>query len=134
VAAGRVDLRERRIPTPFVHATAGVIAVALAVAAAVAGEWDRFASALMFAAAVTAVFALAQQIMPERLGMGDVRLAFVVTLTAGWHGLDVVLALWWWTSLAALVAALVARRRGEKYIPTAPAMAVGWSVALVLGT
>lgn len=134
VVVGRVDLRERRIPTPMVLGMGGVVAVALAATAATAGEWDRLASALLFAAGVTALFALGWLVKPEGLGLGDVRLAFVVTLTAGWHGLDVVLALWWWTSVAALVGALVVRGRGVRHIPLAPAAAAGWAVALVLGT
>jgi prepilin signal peptidase PulO-like enzyme (type II secretory pathway) len=67
------------------------------------------------------------------VGFGDVRLAAAVTLTAGWHGLDVVLVLWWWVSIAALIGSLAARRRGELQMALAPAIAVGWALAMFTG-
>jgi leader peptidase (prepilin peptidase) / N-methyltransferase len=126
----RLDVAEQRIPTRVVHVTAAGVVVALAVAATTTGEWGRFLSAGLAAVVVAAAFVGAWLV--GEVGFGDVRLAGVVTLTAGWHGLDVVLALWWLASIAALVGSLAARRRGDKQIALAPAIAVGWALAMVL--
>jgi Type IV leader peptidase family len=125
----RADLIEKRIPRRLVHATAVVVAAALALDAATSEEWVRLASAGLFAAGAAALFTLAWLV--EAVGFGDVRLAFLVTMTAGWHGLDVVVALWWWASVAALVASIAARRRGAKHIALAPAIALGWVLAVL---
>jgi prepilin signal peptidase PulO-like enzyme (type II secretory pathway) len=113
-----------------VHVTAAGVVAALAVAAAMTGEWGRLAYGGLAAVVVAAVFAGAWLV--GGVGFGDVRLAAAVTLTAGWHGLDAVLALWWWASIAVLVGSLAARRRGEKQIALAPAIALGWALAMVL--
>ena len=126
----RLDVAEHRIPSRVVHVTAAGVVVALAVAAVMTGEWGRLVCAGLAAVVAAAVFAGAWLV--GGVGFGDVRLAGVVTLTAGWHGLDVVLALWWWASIAALVGSLAARRRGEKQIALAPAIALGWALAMVL--
>ena len=127
----RLDVAEHRIPTRVVHVTAAAVVVALAVAAVMTGEWGRFLSAGLAAVVVATVFAGAWLV--GGVGFGDVRLAAVVTLTAGWHGLDVVLALWWWASIAALLGSLAARRRRDKQIALAPAIALGWGLAMVSG-
>jgi hypothetical protein len=125
----RADLIENRIPRRLVHATVVLAAAALALAAATSEEWGRLASAGLFAAGAAALFTLAWLV--EAVGFGDVRLAFVATLTAGWHGLDVVVALWWWASVAALVGSVAARRRGATHIALAPAIALGWALAVL---
>jgi hypothetical protein len=134
IAAGlvvivRADLAERRIPRPVVHITAVCVAVALALAAATSAEWEEFAVAGVFSAAAAALFALAWLV--EVVGFGDVRLAFLVTMTAGWHGLAAVVALWWWASTAALMGSVAARRRGVSHIALAPAVALGWALAVL---
>jgi hypothetical protein len=125
----RADLGERRIPTRAVQITAAGVAVSLALAAATSREWERFASAGLFSAAAAALFALAWLV--EAVGFGDVGLAFLVTMTAGWHGLDVVAALSWWASVAALVGSIAARRRGATHIALGPAKALGWALAVL---
>ena len=130
VVMTRADLVDHRIPTRVVHVTAAGVVAALAVAAAMTGEWGRLAYGGLAAIVVAAVFAGAWLV--GGVGFGDVRLAAAVTLTAGWHGLDAVLALWWWASIAVLVGSLAARRRGEKQIALAPAIALGWALAMVL--
>jgi leader peptidase (prepilin peptidase)/N-methyltransferase len=125
----RGDVTERRIPTPVVRGAAVVVAAVLVSAAAPSGDWGRLASAGMLAAGVAALFTLVW--LGGAVGFGDVRLAFMVTITAGWHGVDVVAVLWWWASVAALVASIAARRRGNKQIALAPAIALGWAVAVL---
>jgi hypothetical protein len=78
----------------------------------------------LLAPVVAALFILAWLV--EAAGFGDVRLAFMVTMTAGWHGVDAVAALWCWASVAALAGAIVPRRRGNTEIAFAPAIALGW--------
>jgi len=128
----RADVTEGRIPTPVVQGAAVVVAAALVSAAATSGEWGRLASTGVFAAGVAVLFTLAWLV--EAVGFGDVRLAFMVTMTAGWHGFDVVAALWWWTSIAAFVMAVAAHRRYAQQFAFAPAIALGWALALGLAT
>lgn len=125
----RADVTERRIPTPVVQGAAVVVAAALVSAAATSGEWGRLAGGGLLAAGVAALFTLAWLV--EAVGFGDVRLAFMVTMTAGWHGVDVVAALWWWASVAALVGSVAARCRGVRQIALAPAIALGWALAVL---
>jgi hypothetical protein len=110
----RADLSERRIPTPVVRATTVVVVAALVSAAATSGEWGPLAWSGQLAAGVGALFTLAWLV--EAVGFGDGRLAFMVTMTAGWHDIEVVAALWWWASLAALPWLIAARCRGNKEI------------------
>jgi Flp pilus assembly protein protease CpaA len=125
----RADLRERRIPTPVVRCAVVVVAAALVSAAATSGEWARLAWSGLLAAGVVALFTLAWLV--EAVGFGDVRLAFMVTMTAGWHNIEVVAALWWWASVAALAWSIAARCRGIKEIACAPAIALGWALAVL---
>ena len=123
------DLRERRIPTPVVYSAGVAVVGALTVAAALGGDWGRLGSALASAAAAVAVLALAW--LGGAVGFGDVRLSGLVSLTAGWHGAAVVVAMWSWTAVALLVVALVGLRHGGRSVPLAPALALGWVAALV---
>ena len=124
----RADVTERRIPTPVVRGAAVVVAAALVSVAATSGEWGRLAWGGLLAAVVAAPFTLAWLV--EAVGFGDVRLAFMVTMTAGWHGVDVVAALWWWASIAGFVMALGARVRRTPQVAFAPAIALGWVLAV----
>jgi leader peptidase (prepilin peptidase) / N-methyltransferase len=92
------------------------------------GGWGRLGVATVSAGAAAAV--LARGWLAGGVGFGDVRLAGLVSFTAGWHGVNVVVAMWWWTAMAVFVVAVVARVGGRRSIPLAPAVALGWMVAL----
>lgn len=125
----RADLGEPLRPRSVVQVTAVAVVAALMAAAATSEERDRLASAGAFSAGAAAFLACAWLV--GAVGSGDVRLAFMVTMTAGRHGLDVVVALWWWASVAALVESLVARHQGVKHAALAPAIALGWVLAVL---
>jgi leader peptidase (prepilin peptidase) / N-methyltransferase len=124
------DLRVRRIPTRVVYGAAAAVLVSLVFAALTQGGWGWFAVAMTSAAATVVLLSAVWHVWPATLGFGDVRLAGLVSLTAGWHGIDAVVAMWWWTAVAAFVLAVVARVGGRRSIPLAPAVALGWAVAL----
>jgi leader peptidase (prepilin peptidase) / N-methyltransferase len=128
VAVVIVDVREGRIPTPVMHAGVVVVLCSLATVALVDGGWGRLGVAVASAGAAAGVLALGW--LAGGVGFGDVRLASLVSFTAGWHGVDVVVAMWWWTAVAVFVVAVVARVGGRRSIPLAPAVALGWVVAL----
>ena len=123
------DVRERRIPKRVVYPASLTAASALLVSAAVAGEWGRLGSAVV--ACLLTVAALTAAWWLSGVGFGDVRLGGLVSLTAGWHGAAVSIAMWWWIAVMAAVVALLMRVGGHKAIPLAPAIAAGWAVALV---
>jgi hypothetical protein len=128
----RADLIERRIPTLVLHGAAVVVPAALVLAAATLGGVGRLGWTGLLAAGVATLFTLAWLV--EAVGFGALRLAFIVTMTAGWHGLYTVLALWWWASIAAFVTALVAHHRPAQQFAFAPAIALGWVLAFGLAT
>jgi Flp pilus assembly protein protease CpaA len=68
------DLRERRIPTPLIHASALILAIAVGVTAA-AGQPVRAVHATIGLVGVGGVFLGVHLVSPEGMGYGDVRLA-----------------------------------------------------------
>ncbi|HET6772475.1 MAG TPA: A24 family peptidase [Acidimicrobiales bacterium] len=84
VAMSAVDLAVMRIPTRFVHATAGLVAAGLVLAALVDGPVRRLAGAAVGAAAYGGFLLVLHLISPRALGFGDVRLATLVGAVAGW--------------------------------------------------
>jgi leader peptidase (prepilin peptidase)/N-methyltransferase len=143
VAMSAVDLAVMRIPTRFVYVTGAAVAAGLALASAAAGEPGRLVGGLVGAAVLGGLFLVVYLVSPHLLGFGDVRLAVVVGLAAGWFGwegatpglgavqaaLDAGLV----AGLAGTVAGLVllARRRRNRSFPFGPALAVGGLVVVL---
>jgi leader peptidase (prepilin peptidase) / N-methyltransferase len=68
------DLRERRIPTRFVHASAIILAIAVGVTTAT-GQPCRALHAAIGLVAVGGAFLAVHLVSPNAMGFGDVRLA-----------------------------------------------------------
>jgi leader peptidase (prepilin peptidase) / N-methyltransferase len=88
VALSAVDVVYLRIPTRFVYATAAVVVAAMAYATGVGAPPGALASAALGAAGYGGVFVLYWLLWRGGLGFGDVRLATVVGLVAGWLAWD----------------------------------------------
>jgi leader peptidase (prepilin peptidase)/N-methyltransferase len=123
LAVSVVDVRERRIPNRIVLPAAAVV-LALRTAAHPSPEWVLAALA---AAAFLFVPAVA---VPGGLGMGDVKLAF---LLGSMLGRDVLAALVVGLVLAAVPSlVLVLRGRRRETIPLGPFLSAGGAAALAL--
>lgn len=86
VAMSAVDLAVMRIPTRFVHVTGAAVLAGLALASSVSGEVGRLEGAAVGAAVLGGLLLALHLASPRMLGFGDVRLATVVGMAAGWFG------------------------------------------------
>ncbi|QEO14123.1 prepilin peptidase [Agromyces intestinalis] len=131
-----VDLVEHRLPNPVVLATLVIVGALLVVASAVSGRWLSLAWALAGLAAMFGVYLLLGLLVPNAMGMGDVKLAAPIGMLLGWFGLTT-----WVVGLVAAflvggviaIAALALRRvswRGS--IPFGPAMLAGALISLLV--
>jgi leader peptidase (prepilin peptidase)/N-methyltransferase len=145
VAASAVDLAVMRLPTRFVWCTGGAVLAGLLLVAVVDGPFRRMEGALVGAALLGGLFLVLHLISPRMLGFGDVRLATVVGMTAGWFGWrsDLpILSSFQATLNAGLLAGLIgavaglvllAVRGRDRPFPFGPAIAAG-GLVVVLAT
>lgn len=131
-----VDLVEKRLPNAVVFPALGAVAMLLVPATWATGEWMRLVWALAGAAAMFAVYFVLALISPSSMGMGDVKLALVIGLLAGWFGLTpwliALLAAFVIGGLASLVALALKRVTLRGSIPFGPSMLAGALVAVLL--
>jgi leader peptidase (prepilin peptidase)/N-methyltransferase len=127
-----VDLREQRLPNRPVAWTSGAVFALLLLAAGLGDEWSRIGPAAGAAVGYGVVFLLLWLVAPHALGAGDVKLAPVIGLTAGWAGVWVA-ALWVPLLLAVLAggAAIAARARGRTRLAFGPVMLAACWLALI---
>lgn len=146
VVIGAVDLRCRRIPTLVVGYTVALCGGLIIAGSIALDQPTAVTGAAIGAVAAGTLLLVLHVLSPTGLGMGDVRFASLVGLTAGWSGWapgDAVagpaaaaLAAVFIAALVALVGhGVVAWRRGHVTpLPFAPALALGglvvvWSAA-----
>ncbi len=133
-----IDLRHYIIPNRILYPTLIGTMGLLGVAAIAMGTPSRFAMAVIGMAVAFLFFFLTSVIYPAGMGFGDVRLAALIGLGAGWLSLThVFLAVMTGLLLASMIGVgLIAfRRRGRKEaIPFGPFLAVGATVAIVWGS
>jgi prepilin signal peptidase PulO-like enzyme (type II secretory pathway) len=133
-AAAWVDLLEHRVPTVVAYGATVLSLVALAAHAVDSGDWRDVAVAVGLTA-VLVVVVLGGLWLGGAMGFGDVRLgaATVTAMVSGWVGL---LALVVVAFAAAGVGSVVRRRRQRRDpdadVPFAPALALGWLVAVAI--
>jgi leader peptidase (prepilin peptidase) / N-methyltransferase len=130
-----IDLREHRLPNAVVLPSIGVGALALGLVALAQAEPGRWLWALAGGGALFALYLLLS--LPGGMGMGDVKLAALVGLFAGWLGFEA----WLLAALGGFVlgggaaALLIATRRGSRgtRIPFGPWMLAGLAAAVAVG-
>lgn len=129
-----IDLRTHRLPDAVTYPATAATAVLLALAAVATGDGAALGRALLGALALGVAYLVLHLVSPRGLGFGDVKLAVLLGLPAGWYGWDAV----WWTGatpfllggLAAL-ALLVARRATRRTaLAFGPWMLLGAALAL----
>ena len=124
-----VDLEERRVPNRLV-----LPATAIALLAQGLLHTDRFLECLLAGAGAALMFLLAILISRNSVGMGDVKLVFLIGVVLGW---TLVVAFFVTGVASALVALVLISRQGlgarKQSIPFAPLLALGAVAALLIG-
>jgi prepilin signal peptidase PulO-like enzyme (type II secretory pathway) len=129
VAISVVDLEERRVPNWLV-----LPATAIALLAQGLLHSDRFLESLLAGAGAALLFLLAIVISRNSVGMGDVKLVFLIGIVLG---SSLVIAFLVTGVASALVALVLIARHGlgarKQSIPFAPLLALGAVIALLIG-
>jgi len=131
-----VDFRELRLPNKYVYPAYPLKVIGLFVPALISNHWDSLAQAGVCGLVGLALFMLLHAVYPAGLGMGDVKLAGIVGMMAGWVS--------WGTALFALMLAfflsaivsvvLLATRKAtlKSALPFGPFMLGGTILAVAL--
>jgi leader peptidase (prepilin peptidase)/N-methyltransferase len=137
VAVSFIDAGHFLVPNRVLVATLALAGPLLVLAAAAGGDWGDLERAVAGGAIAFGGLLLLNLLNPRYMGMGDVKLAFVLGLFLGWLGLGrVALGLFLGFLLGAVggVALIAAGLRTRKdHIPFAPFLAAGALVAVVVG-
>ncbi len=137
VAIALIDLEHYIVPNRIVGPVVMVSIALLVVAAAVEGEWGDLARALAGAFAAFGGLLVVHLISPAGMGMGDVKLAFLLGLLLGWINWGhVAVGLFLGFLYGAIIggALVLTGRRGRKQaVPFAPFLAAGTLTAVFVG-
>jgi leader peptidase (prepilin peptidase)/N-methyltransferase len=137
LALSVIDLEHYLLPNRIVFPVAGAGLVLLGVAAFAEGAGHDFVRAVLGGLAAFAALGVLHLISPRGMGMGDVKLAFVLGLYLGWLGWgEVLLGLFLGFLLGALIGvALIATklRTRKDHVPFGPFLAAGTLIAIVWG-
>jgi leader peptidase (prepilin peptidase) / N-methyltransferase len=121
-----VDLRHKLLPNRMVLPFFGLALVLLVIAALAAPERQLLMAALLGSLAMFTFYLLAALAKPGGIGMGDVKLAAVVGLYAGYEGLTAWVAVLFGAFLlnaVAIILLMLARRlKRDSDIPFGPSM------------
>ena len=136
-----VDLREHRLPNRIVAwSTGGILALFIAssainAASEAAQPWNKLLVSVLSGVGYGLVFFLLWFFAPRALGAGDVKLAPLIGLMAGWSGLWVA-ALWVPLFIGVIggIAGLVGRTKRQEFFAFGPVL-IGacWLAALLAG-
>ncbi|GAA4417759.1 prepilin peptidase [Actinokineospora soli] len=137
VALSLIDLEFRRLPNAIVVPSAVVLAVLLAVAAGVGGDWWALGRAGIGAAALFGFYAALAVLYPAGMGWGDVKTAGLIGGVLGflsWSALIVGGFAGFVVGALVGVAVLAAGRGGRKTaIPFGPSMLAGALIGILAG-
>ncbi|HXX91690.1 MAG TPA: A24 family peptidase [Acidimicrobiales bacterium] len=137
IAISAVDLEHMRIPNRILYPTLLSTAVLLTVASAVDDRWGSLARGAIAGAAGFGAFFVVHLVVPKGMGFGDVRLAGLVGLGAGWLGLGhgfVAFATAFLLGAFIGLGVMIATGGGRKTkIPFGPFLAAGALVAVLWG-
>jgi leader peptidase (prepilin peptidase)/N-methyltransferase len=137
LALSVIDLEHYLLPNRIVFPLTVAGVALLGVAAVVSGQGDDFVRALLGGVAAFGLLLALHLVSPRGMGMGDVKLAFVLGLYLGWLGWgEVFLGLFLGFFLGAVigVALVAAKVRSRKdHVPFGPFLAAGTLIAVVWG-
>jgi leader peptidase (prepilin peptidase)/N-methyltransferase len=131
-----IDAHTHRVPNALSYPGIALTAALFALAAAITGDWSRGVRALAACAILGGGYLVLHLVNRRGLGLGDVKLAVLIGLPAGWTGWTAV----WWVAVAPFILggfaalALVARRRATRHTAIAfgPWMLLGAALALTV--
>ncbi|MDL4819636.1 prepilin peptidase [Actinomadura opuntiae] len=130
-----IDVQVTRLPDRFTLPSYGVVAALLAVAAPYTDDGlSRFWHALAGMAALFALFAVQALLVPNGIGVGDVKLAGVLGLCLGWFGTRACVTGVLVTYLVGgsiAVGVMIVRRTRKGEFPFGPPMLLGALVAVL---
>ena len=130
------DIREHRLPNRIVYPWAGVTAGLLLFISLLAGEPGAFGRSVLSGIVWGAALAMTRLIRPPPLGMGDVKLAVVLGMHAGYAGWSVlggaVVLSFLFGGAASVVLLLSGRVSRRARIPFGPFLLAGTASAIVL--
>ncbi|MBX3098887.1 MAG: prepilin peptidase [Salinibacterium sp.] len=135
VALSWIDLTEHRLPNRLVLPGIAASLPVLLIDALLLGDVSAWLRALVGAVVLCGFYLLLALLSPGGMGMGDVKLAALVGLFAGYLGWEVLVAATFGGFLLGGVAALVAVLRGANRrvaIPFGPWMLGGFWLAVAL--
>jgi len=137
LALSVIDLEHYLLPNRIVFPLAGAGLVLLGIAAFAEGAGDDFVRAVLGGVVAFVALGVLHLISPRGMGLGDVKLAFVLGLYLGWLGWgEVFLGLFLGFLLGALIGVLLiaTRLRSRKdHVPFGPFLAAGTLIAIVWG-
>jgi leader peptidase (prepilin peptidase)/N-methyltransferase len=137
LALSVIDLEHYLLPNRIVFPLAGAGVVSLAIVALVEGSGSDFVRALLGGAAAFGALLALHLISPRGMGLGDVKLAFVLVLYLGWLGWgEVFLGLFLGFLLGAVVGVILiaAKLRSRRdHVPFGPFLAAGTLIAIIWG-
>jgi len=129
-----IDFRELRLPNKYVYPAYGIVSLGLLLPALVDNLWDSFWAAMVCAVSGLALFMVMHVVYPSGLGMGDVKLAGVIGMIAGWVSWStaiVCLMLAFFLSAIVSIGLLVSRKATMKSaLPFGPFMLGGAIIAV----
>lgn len=132
-----VDAKHHLIPNRVLYPGLFATLALLTVAAIATGQGDRLITALAGMAGAWLFFAVVWFVNPRGIGFGDVRLAALLGLAAGWVGIgNVILGIFFGLLLGAVggLVLMVVQRVGRKHpIPFGPYLVAGGFVAIFFG-
>jgi leader peptidase (prepilin peptidase)/N-methyltransferase len=130
-----IDIDHKRLPDKIVLPSWAVLAALLALASLKTGDWGALGRAGIGAAGLFALYLALALIYPAGMGMGDVKLAFLMGAALG---RDVAAALMIGMFAALLPSIVLLARHGAKArkmgIPFGPFLALGSLVSLFAGS
>lgn len=130
------DITEHRLPNRIVYPWAGVTAGLLLFISVVAGEPGAFGRSVLSGIVWGAALAMTRLIRPPPLGMGDVKLAVVLGMHAGYAGWSVlggaVVLSFLFGGAASVVLLLSGRASRRARIPFGPFLLAGTACAIGL--
>jgi len=138
VALAAIDLEHHRLPDRLMLAGVVLSAGLFLLDALVLGSWDMFARGLICAAAAGAVFFLMALISPRGMGLGDVKLAGLLSFHTGWLAWEIallaILAGFALGAVTSLLLLLTRRASLKTAIPFGPALILGaWTIVVMFG-